>query len=332
MYHKDCTDIEDSHSGSPLPRLCFRKWWTPSCRDIHLEHTISANGIKATLAKVDAIINAPAPRNSTELHSFLGLVNYYGKYVANLSTVLHPLNNLLKADTKWKWDATCSKAFTQAKAELASAQMLTHFDPQLPIRLAADASSYGVGAVVSHILPDGSERPIAFASRSLSSSEKNYAQIEREALSLVFGVKKYHQYLYGSLFSLLIINLLQLSLDQKRVFQPCQLHVFRDGLFSCQPMITTSFSSQPSSTAMLTDYLVSPSQPASLLQTMDVRPVCSTLDNFKRCQLQQLMYKRVQEMTRSSVRFADMYRRDGHLHDVSSELQAFKSRQESKMN
>jgi hypothetical protein len=189
--------------------------------------------------------------------------------------------------------------------------MLTHFDPQLPIRLAADASSYGVGAVVSHILPDGSERPIAFASRSLSSSEKNYAQIEREALSLVFGVKKYHQYLYGSLFSLLIINLLQLSLDQKRVFQPCQLHVFRDGLFSCQPMITTSFSSQPSSTAMLTDYLVSPSQPASLLQTME--PVCSTLDNFKRCQLQQLMYKRVQEMTRSSVRFADMYRRDGHL-------------------
>ena len=120
----------------------------------YLGHKISANGIEATPAKVDAIINAPAPRNGTELRSFLGLVNYYGKFVANLSTVLHPLNNLLKADTKWKWDAACSKAFTQAKAELASAQVLTHYDPQLPIRLAADASSYRVGTVVSHIMPD----------------------------------------------------------------------------------------------------------------------------------------------------------------------------------
>ena len=83
-----------------------------------------------------------------------------------------------------------------------SSSVLTHYNPVLPLQLAGDASAYGVGAVISHVMGDGYEWPIAFASRTLSLSKKNYSQIEKEALSLIFGVKKFHSYLYGRQFTL----------------------------------------------------------------------------------------------------------------------------------
>ena len=94
-------------------------------------------------------------------------------------------------------------AFQSAKEALTSSPVLMHYDPALPVSLATDASAYGVGTVISHTLPDGTERPIAFASRTLTSSESHYAQIEKKALSIVFGVKRFHTYLYGRQFILL---------------------------------------------------------------------------------------------------------------------------------
>ena len=168
----------------------------------YLGHLVDAQGIHVTSGKVEAVRQAPSPSNVTELKSFLGLLNYYGKFIPHLSTLLHPLNALLKEGQTWNWSQECEAVFQEAKRQLSSAPVLVHYDPSLPIRLAGDASSYGIGAVLSHVLPDGSEHPIAYASRTLQPAEKNYAQVEKEALSLVFGIQKFHKYVYGRLFTL----------------------------------------------------------------------------------------------------------------------------------
>lgn len=167
-----------------------------------LGHVIDAEGVHTSSKKVKAITDARAPRNVSELRAFLGLVNYYGRFVPSLASLLHPLYSLLRSEVQWKWSEECQQAFQEAKEKLVSAPVLTHYDVNLPIHMAGDASQYGVGAVISHTMPDGSERPIAFASRTLSPSEKQYSQVEKEALALIFGVKKFHQFLYGRRFTL----------------------------------------------------------------------------------------------------------------------------------
>ena len=113
------------------------------------------------------------------------------------------MHNLLQASRAWKWSPECAKAFQAAKDKIISAGVLTLYDPTLPITLAADASAYGVVAVISHVFSDNSEHPIAFALRTLTASEQNYSQLEKEALALIFGVQKFHRYLYGRKFNLI---------------------------------------------------------------------------------------------------------------------------------
>ena len=168
----------------------------------YLGHIIDHKGLHTLPQKVAAIQDAPAPSNQQQLRSLLGLLHYYGKFIPNLATLLHPMNQLLKSSSVWNWSPDCQQAFTQAKKLLSSATVLAHYNPSLPLRLATDMSAYGIGAVISHVFPNGTERPIAFASRTLSNSEKRYTQPEKEALSLIFGVQKFHSYLYGRVFTL----------------------------------------------------------------------------------------------------------------------------------
>ena len=98
-----------------------------------------------------AIVKAPVPTNFQELHSFLGLLNYYGKFILNLATIIHPLNELLQTDRKWRWSEECVEAFDLVKKQLTSSQLLTQYDLSLLLHLAADASAYGVGGVISQM-------------------------------------------------------------------------------------------------------------------------------------------------------------------------------------
>ena len=168
----------------------------------YLGHKISEKGIQPTEEKVRAIVKAPAPNNVTQLKAFLGMLNYYAKFLPNLSSKLAPLYRLLQKNTPWSWGEEQRQAFQQAKVALTSAKVLVHYDPSQKLILSCDASPYGVGAVLSHKLEDGTEHPVAFASRSLSPAEKKYAQLNKEGLAIVFGVRHFHHYLLGRRFTI----------------------------------------------------------------------------------------------------------------------------------
>ena len=163
---------------------------------------MDAQGLHTSPDKVKAIKEAPRPANQQQLRAFLGLVNYYGKFLPSLSVTTHPLNQLLQNNSKWRWSKACEAAFQTLKQQLSSKPVLAHYNSSLPLKLECDASPYGVGAVLSHVMPNGDEKPIAFGSRTLSKAERNYAQVEKEALEIVFSVKKFHQYVYGRKFLL----------------------------------------------------------------------------------------------------------------------------------
>ena len=165
-------------------------------------HEIDKYGLHKTNAKIEAVQNAPRPQDVSSVRGFIGLINYYHRFLPNLSSVLHPLNQLLEKDHTWEWSRECEDAFKEAKRLVTSEQVLAHYDPDLPVRVACDASPYGLGAVLSHVMSDGSEKPVAFASRTLNRAERNYSQIDKEALALVWGIRKFNHYLYGRRFTL----------------------------------------------------------------------------------------------------------------------------------
>ena len=186
---------------------------------VYLGHRIDAQGLHPTTDKVAAIKFAPTPQNCTELRAYLGLLNYYSKFMSNLSTELAPLYKLLQKGTPWHWGPNEDKAFKNSKQLLLSSQLLVHFDPSKEIVLCCDASAYGIGAVLAHRTVDGVEQPIGFVSRTLTRAEQNYSQIEKEALSCIFGIKRFHTYLYGHHFTLITDHkpLLSLLKEQKAI-------------------------------------------------------------------------------------------------------------------
>ncbi|KAG6451048.1 hypothetical protein O3G_MSEX006918 [Manduca sexta] len=168
----------------------------------YLGFIIGWDGVKVNSEKIKPIISMPHPNNVTELKSFLGMVNYYGKFVKNMSTFLSPLYDLLKKGQQFKWGSKHNVAFKQIKKLLCSTDVLAHYDMSLETILTCDASAHGLGAVLAQRTRDNHEQVVAYASRVLTPAEKHYSQIHKEALAIIFAVDKFNQYLYGRKFTL----------------------------------------------------------------------------------------------------------------------------------
>lgn len=167
----------------------------------YLGHILSQGEIRPNPDKVKAVTQARQPNNVKELKSFLGLVNYYGKFIPNLSSELNLLYKLTKKDVKFMWDNACQSAFEHSKELLTSDSVLVLYDQSKPIIVASDASPIGLGGILSHEM-NGHDKPVYFVSSTLTDAQRNYSQIHREALAIIFAITKFHDYIYGHTFTL----------------------------------------------------------------------------------------------------------------------------------
>ncbi|XP_058465077.1 uncharacterized protein K02A2.6-like [Malaya genurostris] len=168
----------------------------------YLGYIVDHRGLRPDPAKIEAIVQLPPPTDVHGVRSFLGAINYYGKFVPNMRMLRFPLDNLLKSQSKFQWTTECQRAFERFKQILTSDLLLTHYDPKKEIIVSADASSVGVGATISHRFPDGSIKIVQHASRALTKAEQNYSQPDREGLAIIFAVTKFHKMIFGRRFLL----------------------------------------------------------------------------------------------------------------------------------
>ena len=167
----------------------------------YLGHTLTAHGISPSPDKVEAMMQAKPPTSVHELQSFIGSANYVRKFVPKFASIMAPLYTLLKKEALWKWTETEQGAFTTIKKALCSTEVLAYYSTANEHVLQTDASGSGLGAVLLQLETGGERRPIAYASRTLSSAEQKYSNIERESLAVIYGVTKFRQYLLGKKFT-----------------------------------------------------------------------------------------------------------------------------------
>ena len=164
-----------------------------------LGHRVSRDGVSTCPKKIEKVVEWPRPKNVSELRSFLGLCSYYRRFVLNYSAVADPLHRLTEKDAKFDWTDQCEDTFQKLKLHLTTAPILAYPNSDDEFILDTDASNTGIGGVLSQV-QDGKERVIAYASRSLSKTERRYCVTRREMLALVEFVKHFKSYLLAKPF------------------------------------------------------------------------------------------------------------------------------------
>ena len=163
----------------------------------HLGHIVDHRGVRVNPDKAAAIRAAPPPGDKQALESWIGTAQYYSDFIPDFASLAAPLNELRRTGVNYEWTTARQKAFDAIKQALADYTLRVHFDENRKLILATDASPYGVGAVLMQPQPDGTEAMVTCASRTLSAAERHYSQLEKEALGIVFGFKRFRQFLAG---------------------------------------------------------------------------------------------------------------------------------------
>ena len=157
----------------------------------HLGHVVNGSGVAVNPEKAAAIRAAPAPKDKQALQSWICTAQYYADFIPRFATIAAPLNELRRQGVAFEWTPRRQKAFDEIKTALATKTLRVHFDESRPLILATDASPFGVGAVLLQEHGDGIEYMVTCASRTLSSAEQRYSQIEKEALAIIYGFRRF---------------------------------------------------------------------------------------------------------------------------------------------
>ncbi len=170
----------------------------------YLGHVIYLGGLGVQQAKVEAIARIPRPTDVSRVHAFMGLVNYYRKFVKGFSVMAKPLNMLLKLDQEWQWGDEQERAFVELKAKLVAAPILRRPIRGHPFQLHTNWSILGLGAVLTQYDDEGKEFVVAYVSHSNNAAKSRYSSYEGECLATVWVVAHFRCYLFGTQFTLVI--------------------------------------------------------------------------------------------------------------------------------
>lgn len=184
-----------------------------------LGQIFNSQGMSPDNDKIQAITEMPIPKCQKDLQRFLGMINFLSPYIKNMSDETQVLRKLLKKDIIWSWEQCHNIAFSRLKKLITEAPVLVHYDSSQPLILSVDASQSAVGCVLLQ-----NNRPIAYSSRTLTDSQRNYAQIEKELFAILCGCQKFHQYVYGQRITVQTDHKPLITLFEKPLAQvPCRL-------------------------------------------------------------------------------------------------------------
>ena len=215
----------------------------------YIGHLLTQNGLKPDPSKVEAILNMSKPTDLKAVQRLVGLVNYLTKFLKKLADICEPLRQLTRKEMEWEWTEVHDVAFEKIKEAVTTAPVLRYFDPNEETVLQCDASDTGLGA---SLMQKG--QPVAYASRSLIDTERNYAQIEKELLAIVFGTEKFNQYTYGRRVIVESDHKPLETIYKKPLVSAPKVSVCRECCCDCKSMIWTSVSNLADTCTWQTHY------------------------------------------------------------------------------